>query len=187
MKNPIFHIYVGPMFAQKTTKLLSHLERIKYQKESYVVFKPKFDSRYSESEIVSHSGWKFPATLVEKGSDILGHLAECDSDPHYVIVDEAFMIPGVAESLTWLYRYGFNVIVSTLDLTYNGKPFKEIEQMLPWATVVEKCTAVCTVCGNDARYTYRKTDDEEQIIVGGSEMYEPRCHMHHPIINTREQ
>lgn len=179
-------MYVGPMFAQKTTKLLSHIERIKYQKESFVVFKPQVDVRYSTTEIVSHGGWKFPAILVESGVDILGHLAKMEAEPHYVVVDEAFMIDGVAESLIWLYRYGFNVIVSTLDLTYNGKPFKEIQEMLPWATIVEKCTAVCTVCGNDARYTYRKTDDEEQIVVGGSEMYEPRCHAHHPIVNSRQ-
>ena len=185
MKNPIFHMYIGPMFAQKTTRLLSHIEKLKYQNKSYILFKPRFDVRYSQTEIVSHSGQKQPCLTVDKGSDILAIMADADVEPSYVIVDEAFMISGISDALVWLYRYGFNVIVSSLDLTYKAQPFKEIENMLPWATHIEKCTAVCTICGEDAYYTYRKTDDEETIIVGGAELYEPRCFNHHPTVNSK--
>ena len=52
--------------------------------------------------------------------------------------------------------------------------------MLPWATKIEKCPAVCTICGKDAFYTYRKVDSLSEIEVGGSELYEPRCWGHHP-------
>ena len=58
--------------------------------------------------------------------------------------------------------------------------------MLPWATKIEKCPAVCPVCGRDAYYTYKKNDDGEEIAVGGAELYEPRCFEHHPIMNKRE-
>jgi thymidine kinase len=185
-QNPTLTVYTGPMFSSKTTKLLSDLERYKLQHKKVMVFKPAVDDRYSDTDVVSHAGWKWPAVTVKEGPDIFGFLSEVESPPDVVAVDEAFMIPGVADVLVWLYKYGITIVVSSLDLGYQGKPFKEVEKLLPWATRVEKCTAVCTACGRDAFYTHKKqvTSDEE-IQVGGSELYEPRCFRHHLAIDNR--
>lgn len=182
--NPSFHIYCGPMFSSKTSRLLMELERYKYQHVNAVVFKPQIDTRYSVSEILTHGGWSHPAVCVKEGADILQHLANIDDDPDVIAVDEAFMIPGIAEVLTFLYQSGFNIVVSTLDMASNGRPFPEVTQMLPWATKIEKCTAICTACGDDAYFTYKKTvgGDEFVVEVGGDELYEPRCATHFPII-----
>lgn len=190
MKNmsevPEFVIFCGPMFSSKTSKLLSTLERFKYQHKRVAVYKPNLDNRYSVEDVVSHSGWKAPALTVTTGADILETLAECNENPHVIAVDEAFMIPGIAEVLIWLYRSGFTIIVSTLDLSAVGKPFHEVEKMLPWATCVEKCCAVCTVCGHDAPYTHKKQLGGDEIEVGGDELYEPRCATCHPFILNHE-
>ena len=179
-------VYVGPMFSGKTTSLLSALERYKFQKKHIMVFKPSIDDRYSTSAVVSHSGWQHAATTIKEGADILQVLAESEISPDVVAVDEAFMIPGIAEVLTWLYRSGITVVVSSLDLSYTGKVFHEIEALLPWATHVEKCAAVCTECGRDAYYTHKKqVVGEEMIEVGGSELYEARCFRHHLAIDNR--
>lgn len=180
LSNPEFIVYCGPMFSSKTSSLLSVLEKYKYQHKKIVVFKPKIDDRYSESEVVTHGGWKVPAVCVKSGAEILEHLTNLDSEPQIVAVDEAFMIPGSAEALIWLYTYGFTIVVSTLEMSSAGKPFQEIEKMLPWSTQVSKCTAVCTVCGRDAHFTHKKQVGGEEIEVGGSELYEPRCAQHFP-------
>lgn len=185
--NPEFIMYVGPMFSTKTSKLLMALERYKHQHKKVAVFKPQIDDRYSASDVVSHSGWSAPATTIKNGVEILKILTEEKDSPHVVAVDEAFMIPGIAEVLVWLYRNGFNVIVATLDIGSAGKPFHEVEKMLSWATHVEKCTSVCTACGADAHYTYKKQiDDGEEIHVGGAELYEPRCARCHPAILSQD-
>ena len=57
-----------------------------------------------------------------------------------------------------------------------------MEKMLPWATRIEKCAAVCLVCGEDAFYTQKKIADLAEIAVGGSELYEPRCWHHHSVV-----
>lgn len=185
--NPEFIVYTGPMFSSKTSRLLSALEKYKYQHKRTTLFKPVIDDRYSTSEVVTHGGWKVPAVTVKTGAEILEHLTNLKDEPHVVAVDEAFMIPGSAEALIWLYRYGFSVLVSSLEMSYACKPFHEIEKMLPWATTVEKCTAVCTVCGRDAHYTHKKQTNDEEIEVGGSELYEPRCHSHHIAVDVRQQ
>jgi thymidine kinase len=184
-QNPTFTVYCGPMFGTKTSRLLLDIERFKHQHKRVVVFKPAIDARYSEAEIVSHLGWRYPAVTVKEGADILETLSEAEDAPDAVVVDEAFMLPGVAEVLVWLYRTGVSIVVSTLDLSATGKAFTEVEKLLPWATHVEKCAAVCTECGRDAFYTHKKQVSGGEIEVGGAELYEPRCFRHHIAIDNR--
>lgn len=184
--NPEFIIYTGPMFSAKTTSLLSVLDRYKYQGKKVAAFKPRLDDRYDVENISTHGGWKMSASCVKVGRDILEKLADLDSNPHVIAVDEAFMIPGVADVLVWLYRSGYSVVVSTLDLSAAGKPFDEVVKMLPWATTVEKLSAVCVVCNHDAYYTYKKQTGGDEIEVGGAELYEPRCIKCHPLITNPE-
>jgi thymidine kinase len=173
------------MFGSKTSRLLSTLEKYKYQHKKTVVFKPLIDDRYSNNEIVTHIGWKCPAVCVRTGADVLEYLTNMSENPQVIAVDEAFMIPGIAESLIWLYKSGFTIVVSSLEMSAAAKPFHEIEKMLVWATRVEKCTAVCTVCGRDAYYTHKKQTNEEEIEVGGAELYEPRCYSHNVLVDHR--
>ena len=185
-RNPTFVIYTGPMFGTKTSRLLSALDRYKYQSKDIVAFKPLVDVRYSNDHIVTHNGWKFPATAVSTGTELLAHLANLDQEPHVVAVDEAFMIPGVADALIWLYKdVGLDVVVSSLELSAQGKPFHEIKEMMPWATEVVKCASVCAVCGRDAPYTHKKEVNEDEIQVGGSEIYEPRCWCCSPLMGGK--
>lgn len=186
--NPQFIVFAGCMFSAKTSKLLMTLERFKHQHKKIMLFKPSIDDRYSEMEVVSHSGWRAPATMVKVGADLLHELSESNLDVGDVVaVDEAFMIPDIADALIWLYRNGFNIIVSTLDISSAGKVFKEVEKLLPWATHIEKCSAVCAECGADAHYTHKKqiNDDDGEIFIGGSELYEPRCFSHHVAVDNR--
>jgi len=163
------------------------LERFKYQSKVIAAFKPAIDRRYAELEIVSHNGFRHPALAIEHGSDIIKHLSELSlPEPTVIAVDEAFMIKGIAETLTWLYRNGLTIVVSTLDISATGKVFGEVEKMLPWATTIEKCTAVCTICGADARYTHKKAVNDDEIFVGGTASYEPRCFIHHQFIKQQE-
>lgn len=166
------------------------LERHRYQKHASITFKPVIDSRYAIDQIVTHSGWKHPALCVSSGADVLQSILDAGENPDVVAVDEAFMIPGIAEALIFLYRSGYTIIVSTLDMAFNGKPFPEVTKMLPWATRIEKLAAVCTVCGADAHYTHRKvlsdSDRSDDVLVGGEELYEPRCVKCHPHILNHE-
>jgi len=180
-QNPVLTVFCGPMFGSKSTRLLLELERYKHQKKRIMLFKPAIDDRYSDSAVVTHSGWSHEAIVVKEGSDIIEKLAEADEPPQVVAVDEMFMIPGVGDVLVWLYKSGMSIVVSALDLSYSCKSFKEVEKILPWATYVKKCPAVCVECGRDAFYTHKKqTTNEEEIEVGGSELYEPRCRKCHP-------
>jgi thymidine kinase len=171
------------MFSAKTSKMLMMLEKHKYQNKQITLFKPTLDNRYSESNVVSHAGWAWPAITIKTGQDIIQHLADMESNPSVVALDEAFMVPGCADVMIWLFRNAYDLVVSSLDLSATCKPFSEVQNMLPWATYIEKCSAVCSTCGNDAFYSYKKVDDDlNEISVGGGELYEPRCAACHPLV-----
>ena len=176
-----FKIFTGPMFGGKTTRLLGAVERDVLRGFNVKCFKPQIDTRYSRDRITTHLGANLEATPISAGNDILAHMfdASLEGNINSVAVDEVFMIPGIAESLIHLFRSGINVYVSTLQLNSVPEPYPEVLQILPWATEIQVCPAVCMTCGADAHYTLKKAGDlTAKIEVGGSDLYEPRCFQH---------
>ena len=92
-----------------------------------------------------------------------------------------------AEALIELFRLGKTIVVSSLQLSASGNVFEEVRDMMPWATKIVVCPAVCTVSGQDAYYTHKKINDLAEITVGGSELYEPRCWEHHSFMNQSQK
>ncbi len=175
-----FKIFTGPMFGGKTTRLLSSIERYKLRQKRVYIFKPLKDTRYDPEgiAIISHTGYETLSVPIEKASDINVYLEKRLATGGIIAVNEAFMIDGSAEVLIGLYKRGFSVLVSSLQLSSKCEPFEEITKMLPWATKIEICPAVCTVCGADAFYTYKKGGSVDKVEIGGKELYEPRCRIH---------
>jgi len=175
-----FVIFTGPMFGGKTTRLLSSIERFRLRQKRVYIFKPLKDTRYDPKgiAIISHTGYETLSIPIEKPEDINEYLEKRASPVGIIAVDEAFMIEGIADTLIDLYKKGFSILISSLQLSSQGEPFEEITKMLPWATRVEVCPAVCTICGADAFYTYKKRGTDKQLEIGGGEMYEPRCLNH---------
>lgn len=181
VSQPNLLVFTGPMFGSKTTKMLSVLERALYQSKRVIAFKPKMDERYEKSMIVTHAGLKFDAHNVQTGEEILKMSEGYD----VVGVDESFMIEGSASALVALFKSGKTIAVSSIQLSASGKPFEEIRDLLPWATHIEVCPAVCLITGEDAYYTVRKAKGISEIEVGGSETYEPRAWSCTPFMNDQ--
>ncbi len=180
---PEFIIFTGPMFEAKTSRLLATIDRFSYQNRTVLCFKPRIDRRYSKSNITTHNGNSIEAIAVNSGDDIINIVKERLDHIDVVAVDEAFMIDGSAEALVSLFRLGKTIVVSSLQLSASGNVFEEVRDMMPWATKIDVCPAVCTVSGRDAYYTHKKVSDLAEITVGGSELYEPRSWEHHSFMN----
>jgi len=183
MISPEFIIFTGPMFGSKTTKLLAAVDRYVYQNKVIMAFKPKLDDRYSSGEISTHNGGSLKAVTVDTGLDVEKHTLGAEEKVDIVAVDEAFMIDGIANSLIKLFQMGKTVVVSSLQLSASCSVFEEVRDMMPFATKIEICPAVCTITGRDAYYTHRKYDTMSEIAVGGAELYEPRCWEYHIYMN----
>ena len=108
----------GCMFAGKTEELIRRINVLSYAKKNIIVFKPKIDNRYSDSEIVSHSGAKVPGLVVEKAQDILKKI---EADTEVVAIDEVqFFDKDIVEVCEYLADKGIRVMVAGLDKDFRG-------------------------------------------------------------------
>ena len=190
--NPFFNIYIGPMFGAKTTRLLADIDRLKYKGKKVIAFKPNVDKRYTVDKISSHNNGTIEAYCIDNAEEILTFISEYEEEEinrvHTIAVDEAFMINNIDKVLINCFRFGYNIIVSSIQMNAQEQPFDNIKNMLPWATKINVCPAVCTMCDNDAYYTEALFDIEnatQEEKIGGKEMYEPRCGKHYSGFNLK--
>ena len=184
MTNPTFTIYTGPMFGSKTTRLLGDIDRLKYRGRSVLAVKPKIDQRYEHDKISSHNGGTVQAVCVDNAEELHSYLGK--SNYTTIAVDEAFMIKNIDEVLIDYFRKGMSIIVSSIQLDAEEMPFESIKNMMPFATKIEICPAVCTKCDKDAYYTEALFDianASQEDRVGSDSMYEPRCAKHYTTFN----
>lgn len=181
--NPFFNIYIGPMFGAKTTRLLADVDRLKYKGRKIIAFKPDIDKRYAEDKISSHNNGTIEAYSISDAESIYSIIENHETQVDTIAIDEAFMISNIDDVLINLFlNHGTNIIVSSIQLDASEKPFENIRNMLPFATKIEVCPAVCTKCDQDAYYTKALFDIEnatQEEKIGAKEMYEPRCFIHY--------
>ena len=177
----------GCMFAGKTEELIRRINVLSYAKKNIIVFKPKIDNRYSDSEIVSHSGAKVPCLVVEKAQDILKKI---EADTEVVAIDEVqFFDKDIVEVCEYLADKGIRVMVAGLDKDFRGESFGVMPELLTPAEFVTKLTAVCAKCGAPATRTQRLVNgkpagfEDPIVMVGADESYEPRCRHCHQVPN----
>ncbi len=165
-------VICGSMFSGKTEELIRRIRRAVIARQKVEIFKPKIDNRYSATEIVSHDKQRIKSRVIEKPEDILKYALEAQ----VVGIDEAqFFDNSLVKVCQTLANMGKRVIVAGLDQDYRGKPFEPIPQLLAIAEYITKTHAICTICGNPANFTQRKTQDKDTVIVGAADIYEARC------------
>ena len=72
-----------------------------------------------------------------------------------------------------LANRGIRVIVAGLDMDFKGNPFGPMPALMATAEYVTKVHAVCTHTGNLAHYSFRKAQNDELVLLGEVEEYEP--------------
>ncbi|HEX2868096.1 MAG TPA: thymidine kinase [Ignavibacteriales bacterium] len=171
-------VIAGCMFSGKTEELIRRLRRAKIAKQNVKIFKPRIDTRYSDTEIVSHSEQSLPSILIDNAQEIL-KLAD---DAQVIGIDEAqFFSNDLVDVCNTLADEGKRVVVAGLDLDYKAQPFEPMPQMLAIAEYITKTLAICVVCGNPADRTQRTIHSSERVIVGAADSYEARCRKCHYI------
>ena len=141
-------ILIGPMFAGKSSRILSIASRYSALGTPVLVVKHSDDTRYGNmNAIVTHDGKTVPCKCVRDLDDI---------------------------PLEDLLRY--QVII--VDGDSNRRKFGEILDCIPLADRVERITAFCQKCANGTPglFSHRKFGiNEKQVLVGAQNMYVALC------------
>ncbi|HOW10706.1 MAG TPA: thymidine kinase [Bacteroidales bacterium] len=165
-------VITGSMFSGKTEELIRRLRRAQFAGLKVEIFKPSLDNRYSEKWVVSHDEKSIVSTPVENAGSILLLAGDVD----VVGIDEAqFFDESVIEVCNSLADEGIRVIVAGLDMDFMGNPFGPIPKLLCVAEFITKVHAICMRCGNLAQYSFRKSEEEQVVLLGEKDKYEPLC------------
>jgi thymidine kinase len=160
----------GSMFSGKTEELIRRLKRAKFARQKVEIFKPLVDTRYSDERVVSHDENEIRSTPVPSAGDIRALAEDCD----VVGIDEAqFFDDEIVSVCNELANKGVRVVVAGLDMDFKGNPFGPMPALMATAEYVTKVHAVCTRTGNLANYSFRKSDNDNLVLLGETEEYEP--------------
>ena len=163
-------VICGSMFSGKTEELIRRLKRAQFAKQRIEIFKPAVDVRYDDQEVVSHNDNKIRSTPVPVASNI--RLLANDVD--VVGIDEAqFFDDEIVAVCKDLANRGIRVIVAGLDMDFKGNPFGPMPALMATAEYVTKVHAVCTHTGNLANYSFRKAQNDDLVMLGENQEYEP--------------
>ncbi len=183
-------VICGGMFSGKTEELIRRVRRAQIARQKVQVFKPAIDNRYSRKDVTSHNGMQVKAVPVDDTAQLETLIAP---ETTVVALDEAqFFDDGIVPLCERLARQGRRVIVAGLDMDFRGEPFGPMPALMARAERVDKLQAICVVCGGPASYTQRLINgrpaayDDPVILVGASEVYEPRCRGCHEVPGRRE-
>jgi thymidine kinase len=171
-KRGSIEVITGSMFSGKTEELIRRLRRAQFAGLRVEIFKPSLDNRYSETRVVSHDDKSIISTPVDNPSSILLLAGDVD----VVGIDEAqFFDSSITEVCASLADSGVRVLVAGLDMDFMGKPFGPMPSLLAIAEYVTKVHAICMRCGNLAQYSFRKSEEEQIVLLGEKNLYEPLC------------
>ena len=165
-------VICGSMFSGKTEELIRRLRRAEFAKQQIAIYKPDVDKRYHELKIVSHQGNEITSTPVRSASEILslsGAAEVIGIDEVQFFDDE---LPAVCAQLA---NKGVRIIAAGLDMDYTGKPFGPVPQLMAIAEYVTKVHAICLRCGSLAYVSHRKTKEDNLVVLGQVDNYEPLC------------
>lgn len=182
-------LFIGPMYAGKTTKLIECINEQILCNQTCIVVKHAIDDRYDNTTdkinvhdniiykkyIVTHSGYKWDKCDIISSPNIQNILHKL----------KEFNVVGISEGhffedlglITELCNFGIKVFVEGLNSDYLQNPFKSIIEIIPKCSDIKFYKGVCNYCKtpNSSSYSIRLTDDKNQIVVGGVDLYKAVC------------
>jgi thymidine kinase len=187
-ENGWVEVISGSMFSGKTEELLRRLRRTEIAGQSVAAFTPAVDDRYGQSELGSHAGHTWEATVVENTAEGVRSIPDRLDGESVVAIDEANFFPvELVAVVNDLADDGRRVIVSGTDQTFRGETFEPLGRLMATAEYVDKLRAICAVCGEPATRNQRLVDgepahaDAPTIQVGADESYQARCRSCHTV------
>ena len=166
-------VICGSMFSGKSEELIRRLRRAQIARLKVQAFKAAADDRYDRMQIVSHNDQRLESIPVRSAAALY---EQVKPDAQVVGIDEVqFLDAGIVDVCEALADRGVRVIVAGLDQDYRGKPFEPVPTLMAVAEFVTKEHAICVKCGNPANRSQRVIRSDERVVVGATNVYEPRC------------
>jgi len=160
----MIHLCLGPMYAGKTTKLLSLYREKGGQILDYSEVHDT-NGRVTNGIMTNHNG--DPAPCIH-----LSRLFSYTGDVSILYINEAQFFPDLLDFVKrnedkTLYLFG-------LDGDFQRNPMGKILQVIPLCDTVEKLKGKCQRCSDTSLFSKRITTDTQQVLLDET-AYVPLC------------
>lgn len=183
-------LIIGPMFAGKSSKILSLKNRMEAIGKRVLVIKHSIDVRYlsvndAAVEVVNHDKYRCSAVACSSLMSVVG--SESFTNADLIIIDEGQFFDDLVTFVTDVVeKYSKELVVVGLDGDAHRKPFGQMLEIVPLADDVTFLKALCQICadGTVARFTAAKSKLVLELTkdgvpnVGDDTSYLPVCRKH---------
>lgn len=163
----MIELIIGPMFSGKSSELLRRLTRHKIAGKQTLLLRPQRDTRGFFTHDNKENSVK--EIFLENISDFKDLY-----DYDVIGVDEGQFFSDLKTVDKWA-NMGITIIISALNGTSEKKSFASIQDIIPLADKIDKLSAVCTSCGEDAQFSFYKIGEKVNDIVVGEDEYTALC------------
>lgn len=179
-------LITGCMFSGKTKLLLSmYLKSLNLNINSLLI-KPDIDNRYSNNTITTHDkvlNVNCNTVDYNKPHKIINLVNK--QDYKKIFIDEIQFFNEDIYLIIGKLSIKYDLIVSGLTTDFKKDSFKNTKFISDIATEIINLPSICNICGDTAFNNQRlvKTEkgfipankNEPVIVIGGNDIYEPRC------------
>ena len=176
-------LIVGPMFAGKSSAILSRVRRARTLDWSCFIVTCAIDTRYDASgaSIMTHDKEGVSAFGAKALAEVKDH--KDYKNARLVVIEEGQFFPDLLEFVKHAVdKEKKDVVVVGLDGDSERRKFGQMLDLVPLCDRITKLSALCKRCGDGTAAIFSacvKGDKHgEQVCVGGADMYEPMCRKH---------
>ena len=169
-----FHLIIGPMFSGKTTELIRLAERASIAGHKCLAIQYHGDvKRYGANKLASHDQRHIKAIVSDPGDDRLQSTIDKINieDYTYISIDELQFYSDGGAVCRHLANMGYMISAAGLNGDFKQEPIGCIPDAFAKADKITHITGIDKSNGLDAPFTIRTTGQEDQVVIGGIEMY----------------
>jgi len=165
-KRGFLTVFAGPMFAGKTTKLLTLFSVLSHLGRSVLCFKAEAHSQGGMGHTKSHDARELPVIYIRQNEPekILGYVGK--DGIQNVIIDNINFFPKekFLPVIDTLLGQGIDVFVNGLIYDFRKKEYGATKALMKKADEVVEQFSICVRCGKKAMHTERVSGGVEQTI-----------------------
>lgn len=194
----MIEIITGPMFAGKTTKLLSLINNCGFSKEEKLIFNYANDKRYSSTaNVTSHNNVSYPSIPITDCFEIKKYIT---TKTKIVFIDEIHFMKNIKnwyqeiisndnydninqhDNINQQHEIKYVIVGLNFDI-YGNFLNPEFNYIIDKTRNITYLKSKCYICKNNADFTILINNNNEinetnNKVVGGSETYQPVCFIH---------
>jgi len=182
-------LYLGPMYAGKTTKMIKMFHNSPLSHKIAVDFNTE-SSHGSHREVIiermnTHDNVILDNVYITKNLMTLwSENAYKDQNHEFyrkmtqvqcIYINECQFFPDLRQFVLECLKKEIHVCLYGLDADYKQEPFGQTTFVIPYCRYIEKLTGKCHVCRTSESIVSYRTTNETQVYLPNSDCYIPLC------------